>query len=70
MYQKKKRGGGGMGIDGIAKYAQILPRILSRNCENVCRGVTVGSVSVIQFFGDGIVSTYKLLMCIINRTTY
>lgn len=67
MYPKKLRG---VGIDGIAKYAQILPRILSRNCENVCRGVTVCSVSVIHFFGDGVVSACKLLVCIINWTTY
>lgn len=61
MYQKKIAG---VGIDGIAKYAQILPRILSR-FRSVC------SVSVIHFFGDGIVSACKLLMCIINRrTTY
>ena len=60
MYQKKIAGGG---IDGIAKYAQVLPRILSR-FGSVC------SVSVIHFFGDGIVAKCKLLMCIIDRTTY
>ena len=65
MYQNKLQG---VGIDGIAKYVQILSRILSRNCEYVCRGVTVCSVSVIHFFGDGIVSACKLLLFIINRT--
>lgn len=66
MYQKKLRG---LGIDGIVKYAQILRRILSRNCENVSQILTFCSGSVIHFFGDGIVSAWSLLMCIINRTT-
>ena len=46
MYQNKLQG---VGIHGIAKYAQILPWILSRNCENVCRGVTVNEGSVAEW---------------------